>query len=118
MTLVDGLITWVHLMSSSIWVGGSIFIGVVLVSVLKSHTRSVQELVRLVIKVGRRFDKLALPAFAILIATGIYDTQPFLSKPAALLGSRLWTHVTCQDNRCSGYGRHLCNACQALQLQT
>jgi putative copper resistance protein D len=85
MVLADSLVTWVHLICSSIWVGGSIFIGVVLVPVLKSHTRSLEELVTLMIKVGRRFNMITVPAFGILIATGIYNSRGFFGDPAAIL---------------------------------
>ena len=85
MALADSLVTWVHLICSSIWVGGSVFIGIVLVPVLKSHTKSVEELVTLMIKVGRRFNKITVPAFAILIASGVYNSRGFLGDPGALL---------------------------------
>lgn len=85
MVLADSLVTWVHLICSSIWVGGSIFIGVVLVPVLKSHTRSLEELVALMIMVGRRFNMITVPAFGILIATGIYNSRGFFGDPAAIL---------------------------------
>ena len=85
MVLADSLVTWVHLICSSIWVGGSIFIGIVLVPVLKSYTKSLEELVALMVKVGRRFNKITVPAFGILIATGIYNSRGFLGDPAAIL---------------------------------
>jgi len=83
--LSDSLVMWVHLICSSIWVGGSIFIGVVLVPVLKTNTKSVEELVALMVKVGRRFNKITLPAFGILIATGIYNSRGFFADPSMLL---------------------------------
>jgi len=85
MTLADSLVTWVHLICASIWVGGSIFIGVVLVPVLKSHTKSLEELVALMVKVGRRFNKITVPAFGILIASGIYNSRMFIGDAGALL---------------------------------
>jgi putative copper export protein len=85
MTLADSLVIWVHLICASIWVGGSIFIGVVLVPVLKSHTKSLEELVALMVKVGRRFNKITVPAFGILIASGIYNSRMFIGDPGALL---------------------------------
>ena len=91
MAVADGLVTWVHLICASIWVGGSIFIGVVLVPVLKSYTKSVEELVALMVKVGRRFNKVTVPAFAILIATGIYNSRAFISDPGALLDTTYGT---------------------------
>jgi len=97
MTLTDSLVTWVHLICASIWVGGSIFIGVVLVPVLKSHTKSIEELVALMVKVGRRFNKITVPAFGILMATGIYNSRGFIGDPGAMLettyGSILLTKI-------------------------
>jgi uncharacterized membrane protein len=87
MAVVDGLVTWVHLICASIWVGGSIFIGIVLVPVLKSYTKSVEELVMLMVKIGRRFNKMTIPAFAILIATGLFSSRAFFGNPEALVGS-------------------------------
>jgi uncharacterized membrane protein len=87
MALADSLVTWVHLICASIWVGGSIFIGVILVPVLKSHTKSLEELVALMIKVGRRFNKITVPAFAILIATGVYSSRGYFGDTAMLLDS-------------------------------
>jgi copper resistance protein D len=85
MAVADGLMTWVHLICASIWVGGSIFIGVILVPVLKSHTKTLEEMVALMVKVGRRFNKVTVPAFAALIATGVYNSRAFLGDPGALL---------------------------------
>ncbi len=85
MAVVDGLVLWVHLICSSIWVGGSIFIGVVLVPVLKSYAKSLEELVGLMVRIGRRFNKVTVPAFAILVATGIYNSRGFIANPAGLL---------------------------------
>ena len=87
MAVADGLVTWVHLICASIWVGGSLFIGIVLVPVLKSYTKSLEELVALMIKIGRRFNKITVPAFAILVASGIYTSRAFVGEPAALLDS-------------------------------
>ena len=84
MAVLDGLVLWMHLVCSSIWVGGSIFIGVVLVPVLKSYTKSLEELVALMVKIGRRFNNITMPAFAILIATGIYNSRGFITNPGGL----------------------------------
>jgi putative copper export protein len=85
MAVADGLITWVHLTCASIWVGGSIFIGLILVPVLKSYTKTLEEMVALMVKIGRRFNKVTIPAFAGLIASGIYSSRAFLYDPGALL---------------------------------
>jgi uncharacterized membrane protein len=85
MAVADGLVTWVHLICASIWVGGSIFIGVVLVPVLKSYTKNLEELVALMVRIGRRFNKITVPAFAILIASGLYNSRAFFGDPGALV---------------------------------
>ena len=40
-------------------------LGIVLVPVLKSHTETLEEMVALMVKIGRRFNKITIPAFAI-----------------------------------------------------
>jgi len=87
MPVADSLITWIHLLSASIWVGGSIFIGIVLVPMLKTLANSSAERTMLMIKIGRRFNKIALPALIVLVATGVYKAQLFLASPNTLLDS-------------------------------
>lgn len=87
MPIFDALITWAQLVSASIWVGGSIFIGVVLAPLLKTISESVEERVAIMIRVGRKFNKIAIPSLAILIATGIYNSSNLLNKPQFLLST-------------------------------
>jgi putative copper export protein len=39
------------------------------------------------IKVGRRFNKIAIPSLVILVGTGIYNSVSFFNKPDLLLSS-------------------------------
>jgi putative copper export protein len=87
MAVADGLVTWVHLICASIWIGGSIFVGVVLVPVLRSYTNTPDELVKLMVRIGRRFNNVAVPAFAALMATGLYTSRSFFGDPGALIES-------------------------------
>ena len=87
MPIFDALLIWAHLVSASIWVGGSIFIGVVLAPLLKTISESVEERVAIMIRVGRKFNKIAIPSLAILIATGLYNSSNILSKPQFLLST-------------------------------
>jgi len=87
MSLEIAIISWIHLISASIWVGGSIFIGIVLVPVIKTMTTSMEERLQIMIKVGRRFNKIAVPSLIILIITGVYSSHQLLSKPELLLSS-------------------------------
>ncbi len=87
MSLEIAIISWIHLISASIWVGGSIFIGIVLGPVLKTMTTSMEERLQIMIRVGRRFNKIAVPSLIILIITGVYSSNQLLSKPELLLSS-------------------------------
>jgi len=87
MPIFDALLMWAHLVSASIWVGGSIFIGIVLAPLLKTISESVEERVAIMIRVGRKFNKIAIPSLAILIVTGLYNSSNILSKPEFLLST-------------------------------
>lgn len=85
MAIEQAIITWIHLTSAAIWVGGGLFLGVVLAPILKKTSMSLEERISLMITVGRRFNRIALPSLIILIITGIYSSQNLLSNPNLLL---------------------------------
>ena len=87
MPIVEALITWIHLISASIWVGGSLFIGVVLAPLLKTMSESVEKRLKIMIRVGRKFNKIAVPSLGILIATGLYNSQYILSRPETIFST-------------------------------
>ena len=87
MAIEQTIITWIHLLSASIWVGGSIFLGAVLAPLLKKMSLPIHERLALMIKTGRRFNKIALPSLIILIATGIYNSHLVLQSPEILFSS-------------------------------
>ena len=80
MALEQALLTWIHITSAAIWVGGSLFIGVVFAPILKKMEMPVEERLQLMVRVGRRFNKLAMPALFILMATGLYQAHLVLQK--------------------------------------
>lgn len=84
MAIEQAIITWIHLTSAAIWVGGGLFLGVVLAPILKRTSMSLEERISLMISVGRRFNRIALPSLIILIITGIYSSQSLLSNPNLL----------------------------------
>ena len=84
MALEQALLSWIHITSAAIWVGGSLFIGVVFAPILKKMSMSVEERLQLMIKVGRRFNKIAVPALVILIVTGMYQAHLVLQKSEVL----------------------------------
>ena len=87
MSLVDALIMWAHLVAASIWVGGSIFIGIVLAPLLKTISDSVEGRLSIMIRVGRKFNRIAIPSLLILIVSGIYNSLNLLAKPSLLLST-------------------------------
>ncbi len=87
MSIVDALIMWAHLVAASIWVGGSIFIGIVFAPLLKTISDSVEGRLSIMIRVGRKFNKIGVPSLIILIATGIYNSVGFISKPEMILST-------------------------------
>ena len=91
MPITDSLVTWIHLVSASIWVGGSIFMGIVLAPMLKNLANTVEERVILMIRISRRFSVLAIPSLAVLIATGVYNANVWLASPDVMLDSAYGT---------------------------
>ncbi len=87
MTLEQAVLTWIHLVSASIWIGGSLFIGVVLSPLLKTMSNSFEERLQIMIRVGKRFNKIAVPSLIILIGTGLYNSHMLLTKPDLLVST-------------------------------
>jgi putative copper export protein len=85
MLLANALIMWAHLVAASIWVGGSIFIGIVLAPLLKTFSDSVEGRLSIMIRVGRKFNKIGVPSLIILIITGIYNSAGIIVKPSVIL---------------------------------
>jgi len=83
----QAIILWIHLISAAIWVGGSIFIGIVFSPILKTMFDSVEQRLQIMIKVGKRFNKIAVPSLIILIGTGLYNSYALLSKPDLLMAT-------------------------------
>jgi len=80
----NAILTWIHLVSAAIWVGGSLFIGIVFSPLLKTMTNSLQERMQIMIRVGKRFNKIAVPSLIIMMATGLYNSHLILGKPHIL----------------------------------
>jgi putative copper export protein len=59
------LLLWVHIVAACIWIGGQVTVAAV-IPLLRDH----RELAR---RVGRRYQMVAWPAFAVLIVTGVLN---------------------------------------------
>ncbi len=90
----QAIITWIHLVAAAFWVGGSLFIGIVFSPLLKTMTDSLQERMQIMIRVGRRFNKVAVPSLIILMATGLYSTHMLLGKPELLFATSYGIYLT------------------------
>lgn len=93
MPIENAIITWIHLISTAVWVGGSLFIGVVLAPILKKMPISLEERLQMMIKVGRRFNRIAIPSLIILIATGLYNSYFLLGKPELLFATSYGSYL-------------------------
>lgn len=91
--LEQALITWAHLVSAAIWVGGSLFIGIVFSPLLKTMADTVEERMKIMIRVGRRFNLVAVPALAVLVATGLYTSHALLGRPDLLAATSYGTFL-------------------------
>ncbi len=85
--LEQAIIMWIHLLAAAIWVGGSLFIGIVFSPLLKTMYSSIEERLQIMIKVGKRFNKIAVPSLIILMGTGLYNSHVLLSKPDLLMAT-------------------------------
>lgn len=85
--LEQAIIMWIHLLAAAIWVGGSLFIGIVFSPLLKTMYGSIEERLQIMIKVGKRFNKIAVPSLIILMGTGLYNSHLLLSKPDLLMAT-------------------------------
>lgn len=92
--LEQALLTWVHLLSAAIWVGGSLFIGIVFSPLLKTIADTTEERMKIMIRVGRRFNLVAIPALVVLIATGLYSSHALLSRPDLLAATSYGIFLT------------------------
>lgn len=95
MALEQALLVWVHLTSAAVWVGGSLFFGVILAPVLKRMNMPIEQRISMMVLIGRRFNWVAIPALATLIITGVYSSGAFFSRPELLVTSTygMWLAV-------------------------
>ena len=87
MSMEQAIITWIHLVSAAVWVGGSLFLGAVLAPLLKKMSMPLEERIQMMVLVGRRFNKIAVPSLIILIVTGLYNSQQVFTNPDSLFST-------------------------------
>ena len=55
---------------------------------------SIEERIQIMIRIGKRFNKIAVPSLIILVVTGLYNSQILLSKPDLLMATSYGTFLT------------------------
>ena len=93
MSLEQAIITWIHLVSAAVWVGGSLFIGAVLAPILKKMPLTLEERIQMMVTVGRRFNKIAVPSLIILVATGLYNSHTVLTQTDLLFSTSYGSYL-------------------------
>jgi putative copper export protein len=56
-------------------------------------TSSLEERMQIMIRIGRRFNKIAVPSLIILMATGLYSSHMLLGKPDLLIATSYGTFL-------------------------
>ncbi len=69
------VIRWIHLIAAITWIGGMIFLILVVVPVLRVSVPSPEERTLLTGRVGRRYGIISAVALATLIATGFLNAE-------------------------------------------
>jgi uncharacterized membrane protein len=64
-------VVWVHILAAMVWVGGMLFVAMVLVPALRGRDAGMRA--EMMGEVGRRFSNVTGGAFAILLVTGVWN---------------------------------------------
>lgn len=81
--ILETVVHWIHLMAAVTWLGGMIFVSLVLQPILRASFPPEQRLV-LYREVGRRFRKVQLASLGLLLATGAFKLRGLSGTPDAL----------------------------------
>ncbi len=82
----QAFILWLHLLGAVIWVGGLVFLVLVVSPALK-HATSVREHLRLELNLEGRFHAVMWPAAGLVLLTGLYNVMNILFATSVSGGS-------------------------------
>lgn len=89
--LVYQIVVLVHLLSAIAWVGGTLFLVMVMVPLVRSQSGPPSESARLLGEVARRFRPISWAAVLLLILTGLYlATEHWGVGISVLFGGQGW----------------------------
>lgn len=89
MFLLDAVVLWVHLFTAVLFVGGSLFMWLVVVPVSHRFAKDESERTQIVGKIAKEFGRFVTPALAVLVLTGLYNVSWYLPTPGALFDTLL-----------------------------
>jgi uncharacterized membrane protein len=81
---------WLHLVAAVVWVGGMVFVALVLVPALR-RPAPLENRVEIVQRTGVRFRRVGWIALGVLVATGVGNLWLRGIGPAELLSGAFWT---------------------------
>ncbi len=82
-------ILWLHLLGAMVWVGGLVFLVLVVGPALKRAT-SVREYLRLSLNLEGRFRAVMWPAVGVVLLTGLFNVINVLYATSLAGGSGSW----------------------------
>lgn len=85
---IDGIVLWIHLVTAMFFVGGSLFVWLVLVPASFRLTSDEAARTKMVATIARHFGRIVSWDFLIVIASGIYNAFRYLPAFRALFVTR------------------------------
>lgn len=87
--LLDAVVLWIHLLSAVLFVGGSLFIWLVVLPASKLIAKDESERMQIVEKIARRFGRITNITLVVLILSGVYNASWYLPSTGTLFDTYL-----------------------------
>ena len=73
--LLDAVVLWIHLLSAVLFVGGSLFIWLVVLPASKLIAEDESERMQIIEKIARRFGRITNITLVVLVLSGVYNAS-------------------------------------------
>ena len=87
--LLDAVVLWIHLLSAVLFVGGSLFIWLVVLPASKLIAEDESERMQIIEKIARRFGRITNITLVVLVLSGVYNASWYLPSTGALFDTYL-----------------------------